>query len=62
MVSRSVAVLLTCVLFACAPTEEPLMGSAQSIRGVWMQVEREVQGCPNAVIQSGSRCYAYRSN
>ena len=29
MVSRSVAVLLTCVLFACAPTEEPLPSEAE---------------------------------
>ena len=29
MMSRSVAVLLTCVLFACAPTEEPLPSEAE---------------------------------
>ena len=33
----------------------PVMGSAQSIQGVWRQVEREVQGGPNAGIQSGSQ-------
>ena len=33
----------------------PVMASAQSIQGVWRQVEREIQGGPNAGIQSGSQ-------